>query len=175
MSSHQPVGPSNAIWSLIACTGLAACAAPSDQTLDLSHREAIVDSVQAFYEEMQAVINGNRWGELADFYADDDRLLILEDGEVAYRSRDEIRTAMSAMVGRFDSAELSVSDRVIEPLGPGLAASTFSYTQTFSSSEGESFSFSGVLIQTLIQTPDGWKVLLAHTSTRRDREWEGGG
>jgi ketosteroid isomerase-like protein len=174
MSSKQPIGPSKAIRRLVACVGLAACAAPSEQGFDLVHREAIVDSVQAFYSEMQAAINGNRWGELADFYADDDRLLILEDGEVAYRSRDEIRTAMNAMVGSFDSAELSVSDRVIEPLGPGLAASTFSYTQTFSSSEGESLSFSGVLIQTLIHTPDGWKILLAHTSTRRDREWGAG-
>lgn len=154
--------------ALAAAVAVGACAPPARQdAFDDARQAAIVDSVQATLDAFVAGIEAGEWERLAEFYAADPRFRWLEDGRIAYDSKQAIVASLGEVGGAFTHGTLEYRDVAITPLAPGLAAFSARFEQRLEGGDGGGFSFSGVLGATLVHAPDGWKFLFGHTSTAR--------
>lgn len=152
---------------LLPLLGALACGPSGPPGLTAEHAEAVADSVNDALAAYVQRVNSWDWDGAAAFYADDPRFRWIEDGRTAYTSPDDIRTAYQALQGSFESAELTLRDTRVVPLAPGLANVSTSFAQALTDTAGGRFEFEGALTITLVHTPDGWRFLSGHTSSRR--------
>ena len=144
---------------------------PACGTSQLSegHAAAIEDSVRTTFDGFMHAAQANDWDSVITFYADDPRFRIVEDGEVRYRSRDEIRSALASM-GSGMQVSTDYDETTIEAIAPGIASLTTTFETSISDTLGNGFGFGGIVTLTLVHTASGWKILQGHTSTARPPE-----
>lgn len=140
---------------------LATCQPPAELPDDAE--ADTVAEVTAFLDSYRAALDGRDTLRLASFYLDDGRFVWLEDGEVRYRSADEVAASLSSLPeGMVVSTDYD--ETVIEPVGADGASATMQFLTTIG--EGPSaFEFGGVISMTLERGPEGWRIVTGHTST----------
>ncbi len=147
----------------------AGCAEPAPPQFTAAHRAAIEDSVRSMLETYREAVNAGDWEGVASYYGDDDRFHWIEDGEVRYRTKEEVRQALLSLGGFFSSVRLTVTETRVTPLAPGIAHVATMFEQELVPSGGEPVGFSGALTVLALHTPEGWKLVSGHTSTVRER------
>ncbi len=127
--------------------------------------EVLQPEVSAFLESYLSAIEARDTARLRTFYVDDGRFVWFEDGNLKYRSADEIIAALAALPADT-SIRTDVSDTRVVRLGrTGADASTKFRTVIGDSVSG--FQFSGVISFALEKGSDGWRIVSGHTSSTR--------
>lgn len=98
---------------------LAACR-PAPAQLSAEHARALVDSVAAAFADYAARLNARDVDSAARFYSSDESFVWVEDGQVRYRSRADIRTALQPLT-TYKSVRIDMDQPLIVALGPGAA------------------------------------------------------
>ncbi len=147
----------------------AGCAESAPTELTAAHRAAIEDSVRAMLQTYRETVNAGDWEAVTAYYGDDERFHWIEDGEVRYRTKEEVSQALASLGGFFTSVRLTVKETRVTPLAPGIAHVATLFEQELVPSEGQPFRFSGALTLLALNTPEGWKLTAGHTSTVRER------
>lgn len=118
--------------------------------------------VSAVVGRYAAAVEARDSATLREVFVDDDRLVWLEQGEVRYRSVDDMLSSLASfppetsLVTRLEGLE-------VVPAGTSSAHAWARFETTVG--EGpESFSFDGVLSLVLERTERGWRVVGGHRS-----------
>ena len=146
------------LWSFGACT-------PAPVQFALEHRDALADSAVVFIEQYAAAVSAADWDAVSEAYLDDDRLMLLETGRIAYRSRGQLTNAFEELSGFAASASLELSEIHPIPLAPGIVQVLGLFDQSFTAVDGSVVSFGGALSLTLIGTDLGFRIISGHTSS----------
>jgi len=149
-----------------AANGASAQAMPEDQAAAI--RRGVQATLDAYREHAAA----GRWEELMRLYADDPRFRWVASGIVEARSVDQIRKYFAALPPGT-RVENTYQGTEITPLSSGLAMVTTLSQTRLVDPQGGGFAFSGALTMTLIERPDGWKILNGHSSSPVRREGSG--
>jgi hypothetical protein len=134
------------------------------QELPLAQAAAIRKSVQATLDAYREHAAAGRWEELMRLYADDPRFRWVSSGIVEARSVEQIRKYFAALPPGT-RVETTYQDAEITPLAPGVAAVTTLFQTRLVEPQGGGFSFGGALTMTLVERPEGWKILSGHASS----------
>lgn len=116
-----------------------------------------------------AAVEEGRWEDVVDLYSGQPGFEWVEDGRIAYRSRQELRSAFEEVASQFSGAETEFTDVVVDRLAPGTAHVRATVNQRFSGLDGSGFGFTVMFTAVVVETDDGWKFLKGHTSTVRPR------
>lgn len=159
----------SALMAACAVWMAAGCAEPAPPEFTAAHRAAIEDSVRAMLQTYRETVNAGDWEGVTAYYGDDERFHWIEDGEVRYRTKEEVSQALASVGGFFTSVELTVNETRVTPLAPGIAHVATLFEQELVPAEGDPVRFSGALTLLALSTPDGWKLVAGHTSSLRER------
>lgn len=134
---------------------------------DSSSSVDTADEVAAFLEEYLAAVDARDATVIGRSYVADDRFVWIEDGEVRYRSAEEILASLSAFpAGSAIRTELS--DLVVVPLGVTGAHAWATFTTTVGTGPG-SFAFGGAISFVLERGDGSWRLAGGHTSSPTGR------
>lgn len=150
------------------CFALSGCQAAAP-AMSAEHARALEDSVLAVLEDLRSATNAGDWDQALDLYDRHPRFRWIEDGRVRYTSVAGIAVGLAELDSLFQSAEIEWVDPRAVALAPSVGAVTTGYRQVFTDGEGRRFSLEGAITFTAVHRPEGWRLLLGHTSTRRDR------
>jgi ketosteroid isomerase-like protein len=137
--------------------------AASAQDMREAPEAALRRGVQATLDAYRELSAAGRWEELMRLYADDPRFRWLSNGRVEARSVEQIRKYFAALPPGT-RVETTYQDAEITPVAPGVAMVTTLFQTRFVDPKGGGFSFGGALTMTLVERPDGWKILNGHAS-----------
>jgi SnoaL-like domain len=160
----------SATVALIFLLGIAAAAGAgeangaSGQTLPEDQAAAIRRGVQATLDAYREHAAAGRWEELMRLYADEPRFRWVASGIVEARSVDQIRKHFAALPPGT-RVENTFQDTEITPLSSSVAMVTTLFQTRLVDAHGGGFAFGGALTMTLIERPDGWKILNGHSSS----------
>jgi hypothetical protein len=129
---------------------------------------AIRRGVQATLDAYRELSAAGRWDDLMRLYADDPRFRWVSRGVVEARSVEQIRKGLLAL-GVGVRAETTYQYLEIAPVAPGVAAVTTLFQTRVVDAKGGGFSFGGAMTMTLIERPDGWRILYGHSSSPPSR------
>jgi ketosteroid isomerase-like protein len=135
----------------------------SAQAMPESQAAAIRKGVQATLDAYRELSAAGRWEELMRLYADDPRFRWVSNGAVETRSVEQLRKHFAALPAGT-RVETTYQDAEITPLAPGVAMVTTQFQTRLVDPKGGGFSFGGALTMTLVERPDGWKILNGHAS-----------
>ena len=152
-------------WVLAAACVAACRVAPAGLTND--HARAIVDSVRATFEDYVARFNARDIDSVARFYSDAPDFHWVEDGEVRYSSRSEVRAALDRLTTVRDLRFSADAPRIVA-VAPGAATLAVIFDQALVESAGGGTGVVGAMSLTAVHTPAGWKWRGGHTSLRRE-------
>jgi hypothetical protein len=133
-------------------------------------RGEIEGEVGEFLDSYRLAIETRNDSLLRTLYADDGRFEWIEDGEVRYRSLEEVLAALAGLPSdaliRTEYQDVGVS-----PLGASGARVAMQFRTVMG--EGQSaYEFGGMVSMVLEKGPTGWRIVGGHTSTARpEREW----
>ncbi len=165
-------GAAGASASASAADGASAANGASGQTLSEDQAAAIRRGVQATLDAYREHAAAGRWEELMRLYADEPRFQWVASGIVEARSVDQIRKHFAALPPGA-RVETTFQGTEITPLAPGVAMVTTLFQTRLVDPQGGGFAFGGALTMTLIERPDGWKILNGHSSSPARREASG--
>lgn len=152
---------------LIAGLLLTACdrATPERVGLDAPHRSAIIDSVTETLAAFRAAVAVMDVDSVASFYAADSAFRWIEDGELRYRSREAVAAALREAAPYMGNSMLVYDGTVVTPLGPGVASLVTGFAQRFTTPDGVTGGFAGVITAVLVHRHGRWQFLQGHTSS----------
>ncbi len=131
------------------------------------HARAIEDSVRATFVDYVARFNARDVDSVSRFYSGAPDFQWIEDGQVRYASRAEVRAALESLQA-FKDVRLSVDAPRIVALSAGAAAVTATFDQALVDSGGSGVGIVGAMTIAAVRTPAGWKWRAGHTSLRRE-------
>ena len=138
--------------------------AASAEAMTMDQAAAVRRGVQAALDAYRERAAAGRWEELMRLYADEPRFRWVASGIVEARSVEQIRKYFAALPPGA-RVETTFQDTEITPLTPGAAMVTTLFQTRLVDPQGGGFSFGGALTMTLIERPDGWKILNGHSSS----------
>jgi ketosteroid isomerase-like protein len=136
----------------------------SAQELPEAQAAAMRKGVQATLDAYRELSAAGRWEELMRLYADEPRFRWVSSGALEAHSVEQIRKHFAALPAGA-RAETSYQEAEITPLAPGVAMVTTLFQTRLVNPESGGFSFGGALTMTLVERPDGWKILNGHSSS----------
>jgi hypothetical protein len=155
-----------------ATAGGSAVNGASAQAMTEDQAAAIRRGVQATLDAYREHAAAGRWEELMRLYADEPRFRWVASGIVEARSVEQIRKYFAGLPPGT-RVENTYQGTEITPLAPGVAMVTTLFQTRLVDPQGGGFAFSGALTMTLIERPDGWKILNGHSSSPARREGSG--
>ncbi len=133
---------------------------PSESVTDVVGAE-----VETFLDSYRLAMETRDTTRLRAFYVDDGRFEWIEDGEVRYRSPEEIFDALAALPAN-GMIRTEYLDTQISTFGDAGARVSGGFHTVFG--EGDSaFEFGGMMSLVLEEGPTGWQIVGGHTSTAR--------
>ncbi len=152
-------------WILAAALVAACRVAPAGLAQD--HAKAIVDSVGATFADFVVRFNARDVDSVARFYSDAPDFHWMEDGDLRYGSRSDIRDALGRLA-TFRDVRFSADPPRIVALAPGAATIAVTFDQALVDSTGGGIGIVGAMSIAVVRTPGGWKWRSGHTSLRRE-------
>jgi len=153
-----------AVWTLGGLLILsAACTSPDPSS---SSGVDPANEVASFLNEYLAAIDA-RDSDIGRAYVDDGRFVWIEDGEVRYRSADEILASLGSFPAS-SAIRTELSDLVVVPLGGAGAHAWATFSTTVGTGPGR-FSFGGAISFVLERENGSWKLVGGHTSSPTGR------
>jgi ketosteroid isomerase-like protein len=151
---------------------LVGCNAPQVEPLNGEQRQAIESEVAAFLLHYREAFNARDTEAIAGLYVTDERFALYEDGTLRYPEPQAILDALASFpAGMSMTTEGSIAE--ITPLTAELATASTTYRTQMTMPGGASFTVEGVMTALLERSPDGWRLVQAHTSSVRQRQESG--
>lgn len=138
-------------------------------SLDEAHRSALADSARVVLLTYVDRVNAGDWEAVKRFYAHDPSFRWLEDGGIAYESAHEVAAAFDSLAPALADLRVDVADVHVVPLAPGVAEVDATYEQLLRFQDGTEVPLAGAISMILVRSADGWRFLVGHSSTRRER------
>lgn len=152
-------------WMILVASVTACRIAPAGLPQD--HARAIVDSVGATFADFVVRFNARDMDSVARFYSDAPDFHWMEDGDMRYGSRSDIRDALQRLVS-FRDVRFSADPPRIVALAPGAATIAVTFDQALVDSTGGGIGVVGAMTIAVVRGPAGWKWRSGHTSLRRE-------
>ena len=128
-------------------------------------RPPLSDEVAGFLESYLLSLETRDGAALRTFYADGDRFEWIEDGEIRYRSADEVLAGLAALPS--DAAiHTEYENRTVIPVGTDGARVSARF-RTVIGEGPAAFEFGGMMTMVLEKGPTGWRIVGGHTSSAR--------
>jgi len=156
----------NTVWRWLPTLLLAGCTGPAEPAFDQAARAAVIDSVRATLDDFRAAVATMDAERVASFYVADSTLRWIEDGEIRYRSRDEVVGAFRSMEGEVTAIVLSYDGIQVTPLAPGVASVVTGFAQRITRKGGEEGGFAGATTMVLRSEGGRWRFVSGHVSSR---------
>ena len=123
------------------------------------------DAVAGFLDSFLLAIETRDAAVLKAMYVADGRFAWIEDGEIRYRSPDDVLAGLASLPA--DAAIRTEYDgREITPVGDAGARVSMRFRTVIG--EGPSaFAFGGMMTMVLENGPSGWRIVGGHTSSAR--------
>lgn len=141
--------------------------APAEMAVE--ERLAIADSVLATIQAFRVAVAAGDPDSIASFYADDPDMRWVEDGEVRYRSPADVAAAIRGFAGSVESSAVSYDKTEVSPVVPGVALLVTEFAQRFTTNDGQTGGFAGMITALLVSREGRWKFLNGHTSSAANR------
>ena len=129
----------------------------------------ITKSVDSLLNSYQSLMSSGNVDSLISLYSNDPRFHWVEDGKTAYNSPKEIEKGFKGLRRAYSHSNLELSNTKITPLPPDYASITTHFKQSLADSSGSGFSFSGIMTITVVKEQSGWKFLIGHVSSPKQR------
>lgn len=129
--------------------------------------EAAEAEVLALLAAYSAAVEEGRWEDVAGLYSDQPGFEWAEDGRIAYRSLEELRSGFEEVASQFSGAETEFTDVVVDLLAPATAHVRATVSQRFFRADGSGFDFTVIFTAVVVERGGAWKFLKGHTSTVR--------
>ncbi|MTI87417.1 MAG: hypothetical protein FH748_05550 [Balneolaceae bacterium] len=129
----------------------------------------ITESVNSLLNDYQAFMSSGNVDSLVNLYSNDPRFHWVEDGKTAYSSPKEIEKGLKGLQRIYSQSHLELSNTKVTPLPPDYALITTHFKQSLADSTGIGFSFSGIMTITAVKEHSGWKFLIGHVSSPKQR------
>lgn len=127
--------------------------------------EGLQADVRNFLDDYMEAIGARDSVRVRAALVDDGRFAWIEDGEVRYRSADELLAGLAQLLPG-SAIETELMDVTVVPFGDDGAHAWATHRTTFG--EGaDAFSFGGAISFVLERSGDSWVVLGGHTSSPR--------
>lgn len=151
-------------WVLAA---LCAACRPAPTGLTAEHARAIADSVRNTFAAYVERFNARDVDSVMRFYSDAPDFQWIQDGQLSYSSRSEIRPAIESLRA-FKDIRFSADAPRIVALAPGAASLAFTFDQALVDSAGGGVGVVGAMSIAAVHTPAGWKWRAGHSSLRHE-------
>jgi len=149
---------------VIASMALCACTGPAEQqSLDPTALEAELSEFLATY---LTVLENRDLDRLTDLYAPAGRFHWIEDGQLRYRSADEVARGLESLPPDA-TLRTEFSEQIITALGDRGAVASMRFETVVGDGPG-AFAFGGMMSIALEREGDGWKIVAGHTSSERE-------
>ena len=125
----------------------------------------VEDQVGRFLESYRMAGADRDTAMLRTMYVDDGRFEWIEDGQVRYRSPDDVIAALASLPG--DMSMSTEYDGIAVTLVGSTGARASMNFQTEMGEGSSAFQFGGMISLLLEQDPSGWRIVAGHTSTVR--------
>lgn len=133
-------------------------------TLDSRAATAITDSVTSLLEAWRTSVQSLDTASLANFYLNDTTFRWIEDGRIRFTSPTELLSAWGSTAAGVREMNLILDQTQVTPLAQGVALVTTSFVQRVTDTAGRQGGFAGATTLVAVDTPEGWRFLLGHTS-----------
>lgn len=143
---------------------ISGCQPKSSQPLN-----EITESVNSLLNDYQAFMSSSNVDSLMSLYSNDPRFHWVEDGKTAYSSAKKIEKGLKGLQRTYSQTNLEFNNTTITPLPPDYASITTHFKQSLADSSGNGFSFSGIMTITAVKEQSGWKFLIGHVSSPKQR------
>jgi len=129
--------------------------------------QMVESEVETFLGAYRTAIDAKQIERLRTMYVDDGRFRWIEDGQVRYRSPEDVMAALAALPNDAGiQTEYENTEVTVVGTRSASAGSTFRTTM----GEGPSaYSFGGMITMVLEQGAEGWRIVEGHTSSFRDQ------
>ena len=128
-------------------------------------RLLLSDEVAGFLESYLLALETRDGASLRTFYADSDRFEWIEDGEIRYRSADEVLAGLAALPSDA-TIHTEYENRKVVPVGANGARVSARF-RTVIGEGPAAFEFGGIMTMVLEKGPTGWRIVGGHTSSAR--------
>lgn len=126
---------------------------------------AVSGEVENFLDSYRQAIEARDASALKKMYVEDDRFAWIEDGEVRYRSPEDILTGLAGLSSDV-VIQTEYQDVEVSPVGNDGARAVMGFRTVIG--EGPSaYRFGGIVSIVLEKSPSGWRIVSGHTSTPR--------
>lgn len=156
----------NTVWRGLTIVLLAGCTAAVEPEFGPAARTAVVDSVRATLDQFRAAVSAMDAERVASFYVADTTLRWIEDGELRYRSGQEVIEAFRSMEGEVTAISLSYDGTQITPLAPGVASVVTGFAQRITRRDGDEGGFAGASTMVMRSENGRWLFVSGHVSSR---------
>ena len=123
------------------------------------------DEVASFLESYLLALETRDVALLQTLYVDDGRFEWIEDGEIRYRSSDDIVAGLAALPSD-DAIRTEIDGREITPVGNAGARISARF-RTVIGEGPTAFEYGGMMTMVLEKGPTGWRIVGGHTSSAR--------
>ena len=145
------------LLGVLGCGGIEEAGQPLSDTIE--------DEVASFLESYLLALETRNVDLLQTMYADDGRFEWIEDGEIRYRSPDDVLAALAELPSDA-SIRTEYDGREITPVGDAGARVSTQFRTVLG--EGPSaFEWGGMMTMVLEKGPTGWRIVGGHTSSPR--------
>jgi len=131
--------------------------------------DQIKSSVEDLLSNYQAYVSSGNIDNIMSLYSEDSRFHWVEDGQITYRSAMEVKNGFQVLLKDFPNSKLELRNITVTPLPPDYATITVFFKQSLADSTGNGFSFSGAMTITAVKEQSGWKFLMGHASSLKER------
>ena len=128
-------------------------------------RDDIENEVASFFESYLLALETRDLAVIHELYVDDGRFEWIEDGEIRYRSSDDIVAGLAALPSDAP-IHTEYDRREITPVGKAGARISTRF-RTVIGEGPAAFEFGGMMTIVLEKGPSGWRVVGGHTSSLR--------
>jgi len=151
------------VFTVCVLLGAVGCGGIEEAGQPLS--DNIEDEVASFLESYLSALETRDVALLRTLYAEDGRFEWIEDGEMRYRSPDDVLAGLAALPS--DAAiRTEYHGRKIAAVGDAGARISMQFRTVIG--EGQSaFEFGGMITMVLEKGPTGWRIVGGHTSSAR--------
>jgi len=144
---------------------LAACSPAARDAPVSSASDGLAGEVGAVIDRYVSAASAGDSMAIRDILVADDRFAWIEDGDLRYRSADEVLDGLRGFPADTQ-IETTLSDLTVVPLGESGAYAWSPFTTTVGQGTG-GFSFGGLLSFVLERRDGAWRIVGGHTSSPR--------
>ena len=140
------------------------CRPATPPELSDQQRAAIADSVRGHLGELATWMSAQGAGRaFPTFFDSAPGFVQAADGRVTSASFDSLAARYRSWAPPA-GARLTWDTVRVEPLGPGLAHFTGTFTESFTPPTGQPYEGHGVMSGVAVRRPGGWRIAAVHTS-----------